>query len=91
VLCIRTFKTEDEAVALANNSRFGLAAYVFTENIRTSLRVEKRLRAGTVGINAISQLFPQTPFGGYKSNGQGRELGKYALFDFTEPKTIFIK
>lgn len=42
-------------------------------------------------MNAISQLFPQTPFGGYKSSGQGRELGKYALLDFTEPKTMFIK
>ena len=53
-------------------------------------RVTKQLRAGTVGVNGISMLFPQTPFGGYKKSGLGRELGKYALLDFTEPKTIFI-
>jgi acyl-CoA reductase-like NAD-dependent aldehyde dehydrogenase len=66
-------------------------AYVFSESYQRIFRVGKELRAGTVGINAISQLFPQTPFGGYKTSGQGRELGKYALADFTEPKTIFIK
>ncbi|OCK79327.1 ALDH-like protein [Lepidopterella palustris CBS 459.81] len=90
-VCVRTFKTEDEAVAMANDSRCGLAAYIFTETTRRTLRIAKRLRAGTVGVNAISQLFPQTPFGGYKQSGQGRGLGKYALYDFTEPKTIFIR
>lgn len=66
-------------------------AYIFSESYQRIFRVSKALRAGTVGVNAISQLFPQTPFGGYKSSGQGRELGKYALTDFTEPKTIFLK
>jgi len=54
-------------------------------------RVGKQLRAGTVGVNAISQLFPQTPFGGFKKSGSGRELGKYSLLDYTETKTIFIR
>ncbi|KAI9743691.1 MAG: hypothetical protein M1818_003007 [Claussenomyces sp. TS43310] len=91
VLCIRTFKTEDEAVALANDTEFGLAAYCFTEDIKRIFRVTKSLQAGLVGVNAVCILFPNAPFGGFKSSGVGKELGKYALQHYTETKTIFFR
>ncbi|OCK80287.1 aldehyde dehydrogenase [Lepidopterella palustris CBS 459.81] len=90
VLCVRTFKTEEEAVALANDSQFGLAAYVWTNDTKRILRITKQIQAGSVGVNAGVSLFPNAPFGGYKSSGVGKELGKYAIQDYTNVKTIFI-
>ncbi|KAK4942819.1 hypothetical protein LTR10_017579 [Elasticomyces elasticus] len=90
VLCIQTFKTEDEAVTRANDSVFGLAAYVFTRDVKRVLRVSKALEAGLVGVNAGVALFPNAPFGGYKTSGVGKELGRYALDDYQNTKTIFI-
>jgi aldehyde dehydrogenase (NAD+) len=53
-------------------------------------RITKRLQAGLVGVNAVNILFPNAPFGGYKSSGVGKELGKYAILDYMATKTIFI-
>jgi acyl-CoA reductase-like NAD-dependent aldehyde dehydrogenase len=64
---------------------------VFSENTKRIFRVAKQLQAGLVGVNAVNVLFPNAPFGGYKSSGVGKELGKYALQHYTETKTIFIR
>jgi aldehyde dehydrogenase (NAD+) len=64
---------------------------VFSENTKRIFRVAKKLQAGLVGVNAVNVLFPNAPFGGYKSSGVGKELGKYALQHYTETKTIFIR
>ncbi|KAL4939247.1 hypothetical protein BDV06DRAFT_214466 [Aspergillus oleicola] len=91
VLCIRRFTDEHEAIALANDTSYGLAAYVFTEDTRRIFRVTKHLQAGIVGVNAVNRLFPNAPFGGFKSSGVGKELGKYGLQDYVSTKTIYIK
>ncbi|GAB7356832.1 hypothetical protein MBLNU459_g7708t1 [Dothideomycetes sp. NU459] len=90
VLCVQTFKDEDEAVDRANDSPYGLAAYVFSKDVKRVLRVAKALEAGLVGVNAGVALFPNAPFGGYKTSGVGKELGRYALDDYTNTKTIYI-
>ncbi|KAL3472174.1 aldehyde dehydrogenase domain-containing protein [Aspergillus californicus] len=91
VMAIQTFETEEEAVALANGSEFGLAASIYTSNLDRALRVSSQLECGGVAIN--SPFLPQlnTPFGGVKASGQGRELGKEGLLEYTEPKSIHIK
>jgi len=72
-----TFKTEDEAIARANDSDFGLYASVFTQDIDRAIRVSKKLEAGMVGINAASPtLHYDVPFGGWKQSGYGKEMGK---------------
>ncbi|KAF2811786.1 aldehyde dehydrogenase [Mytilinidion resinicola] len=91
VLVVRTFKTEEEAVDMANDSEFGLAAYLWTEDHRRILRVTKQLQAGHIGVNAGVALFPTAPFGGYKSSGVGKEMGKLALQDYTNVKSIYIR
>jgi len=91
VVVVNTFKTEEEAIAKANDSEFGLSATVFTQDINRAMRVCKKLRAGTVQVNCTIKIDSQVPFGGFKNSGIGRENGKYALRHYSEPKTIFIK
>ncbi|KAL6231965.1 hypothetical protein BDW75DRAFT_243393 [Aspergillus navahoensis] len=91
VLVIRRFKDEDEAIELANDSSYGLAAYVFTNETKRVFRVTQQLQAGIIGVNSVNMLFANAPFGGYKSSGVGKELGKYALMDYVSTKTIFIR
>lgn len=68
-----------------------MVAYVFTKDISRAFRVTKQLQAGLVGVNAGVALFPNAPFGGFKSSGVGKELGKYALEHYTNTKTIYVK
>lgn len=91
VLCARSFKTEEEALSMANDSQYGLAGSVFTRDLSRALRVSSAIEAGTVGINCALMVGPQVPMGGMKMSGAGRELGEYALRHYTEPKTIWIK
>jgi acyl-CoA reductase-like NAD-dependent aldehyde dehydrogenase len=91
VVVVNTFKTEQEAIARANDTDFALSASVFTQDINRAMRVSKKLQAGTVQINTTIKIDSQVPFGGFKKSGLGRENGKYALRHYTEPKTIFIK
>ncbi|KAG7410020.1 aldehyde dehydrogenase domain-containing protein [Fusarium sp. MPI-SDFR-AT-0072] len=90
VSVIMKFKDEDEVIARANNSEYGLAAGVFTRDINRALRVAGEFEAGMVGINCISRLFLNTPFGGYKESGLGRECGLVGLTSWMETKTIMI-
>ncbi|KAI9745060.1 MAG: hypothetical protein M1818_001338 [Claussenomyces sp. TS43310] len=90
VSVILTFKTEEEVIGLANDTEFGLMAGVFTKDVTRAMRVSSKVESGVVGINCISAMNMQVPFGGKKSSGIGREFGEYALRAFTEPKTILI-
>jgi acyl-CoA reductase-like NAD-dependent aldehyde dehydrogenase len=91
VVIVNTFKTEAEAIELANDTDFGLSATVFTQDVNRAMRVCKKLQAGTVQVNCTIKIETQVPFGGFKKSGIGRENGKYSLRQYTEPKTIFIK
>jgi acyl-CoA reductase-like NAD-dependent aldehyde dehydrogenase len=90
VLAAMTFKDEDEAVAIANRSVYGLAAGIWTNNVKRAHRVARRLQAGTVWVNTYHPLDAASPFGGYKQSGYGRELGKYALDLYTQIKSVWI-
>lgn len=89
VLTIETFKTEEEAVTLANDTIYGLAGAVFTNDIAKAESVAAKLRMGTVWINDFHPYFAQAPWGGYKQSGFGRELGHIGLEEYTEVKHIF--
>ncbi|UWU24528.1 aldehyde dehydrogenase family protein (plasmid) [Rhizobium sp. CB3171] len=88
VVCVRPFKSEDEAVALANDSRFGLAAAVMSKDDARADRVAAALRAGIVWINCSQPTFTEAPWGGYKQSGIGRELGRWGLENYLETKQI---
>lgn len=90
VVVINTFKTEEEVVAWANDTEYGLAAGVFTQDIQRALRVASALEAGTVGINNITTVSIGAPFGGFKQSGYGRENSMEALEAYTNKKTILV-
>jgi acyl-CoA reductase-like NAD-dependent aldehyde dehydrogenase len=81
VLCWQTFESEDEAIALANGTRYGLAAMVFTKDEARAQRVSRRLVAGTVWVNCYFIRSPAAPFGGARESGVGRHGGRWS-FDF---------
>nr|XP_048676894.1 aldehyde dehydrogenase, mitochondrial isoform X2 [Caretta caretta] len=91
VMQILKFKTIEEVIERANNSKYGLAAAVFTKDLDKANYVSQALRAGTVWINCYDVFGAQAPFGGYKASGNGRELGEYGLEAYTEVKTVTIK
>jgi succinate-semialdehyde dehydrogenase/glutarate-semialdehyde dehydrogenase len=84
------FSSDEEALRLANDSRYGLAAYVFTEDMTTALRFAEGLEAGSVGVNLTNPIVPQAPFGGWKESGLGRERSRSALYEYMEEKHIRI-
>jgi betaine-aldehyde dehydrogenase len=88
VLAIQAFDTEDEAVALANDSEYGLSASVWSSDVDRPLRIARRIEAGTVWINNWAIVYDETEEGGYKQSGTGRLNGVSALDDFLEYRTI---
>ncbi|KAH2348335.1 hypothetical protein KXW91_004255 [Aspergillus fumigatus] len=88
VCTVQKFSTEEEAIEIANNTNYGLAAAVHTTNLNTAIRVSNAIRAGTVWINNYNTFLAQMPFGGFKESGLGRELGSYALDNYTQVKTV---
>ncbi|MGG7622267.1 NAD-dependent succinate-semialdehyde dehydrogenase [Bacillus coreaensis] len=87
---IATFQTEEEVIARANNTVYGLAAYVFTENLSRAFRISEELEYGIIGLNDGLPSTAQAPFGGYKESGLGREGGHHGLEEFLEVKYISI-
>lgn len=87
---ITTFKTEEEAVERANDSIYGLAAYVFTENISRGIAICEQLEYGIVGLNDGGPSAPQAPFGGFKQSGLGREGGHQGMDEYLEVKYISV-
>jgi aldehyde dehydrogenase (NAD+) len=88
VLSVIRFETEDEAVAIANDSELGLGAYVQTGSLERAHRLAAKLQAGYVNINGFSNMDPAAPFGGYKQSGFGRDLGRAAVESYTEVKSV---
>ncbi|MFI8647635.1 aldehyde dehydrogenase family protein [Pseudomonas iridis] len=88
VVCVRSFSSETEAIALANDSQFGLVASVVTRDVETADRVANALQAGLVWLNAPQVIFPQAAWGGYKQSSIGRELGPWGLAAFQEIKHV---
>lgn len=90
VLAVIRFKTEEEVVKLANDTKYGLAAGIFTRDGARSLRISKAIKAGIVYVNTYRVISPIAEFGGSKHSGYGRESGFQAIYDYTRPKTIWI-
>ena len=90
VLAVLTFDDVDEVIEQANNNPYGLAAAVWTRDVKKAHSVSRRLKAGTVWINTYGLMDASLPFGGYKSSGFGRELGANALEHYTEVKTVWL-
>lgn len=88
VVTVEGFDTEEEAIRLANDSIYGLAGGIFTQDIGKANRVASKLRMGTVWINDFHPYFAQAPWGGYKQSGIGRELGEHGLEEYLETKHI---
>ena len=91
VVTIQAFDTEEEAIALANDTEYGLAATVWTKDINRTQRLAQQLQTGIVWINCWMVRDLRTPFGGMKNSGVGREGGLEAMRFFTEPKNVCIK
>lgn len=91
VLTVLTFRTFEEAIALTNDSDFGLSAGVWSENVHTCLEFGRRAQAGTVWTNTWMDGFPELAFGGVKQSGQGREIGSYGFDEFLEVKSLVMR
>jgi acyl-CoA reductase-like NAD-dependent aldehyde dehydrogenase len=90
VMPVASFDDVDEAVAMANNTRYGLAAYVWTNDLRTALRASERLEFGMVGVNEWTPQAVEAPFVGWKESGVGREAGLEGLEEYLETKLVAI-
>ena len=91
VLCVLPFNDEDEALEMANAVDYGLVAGIFTSDINRALRLAKKIKAGQIYINEYYAGGVETPFGGYKQSGFGREKGMEALRNYTQVKNIAIR
>lgn len=90
IVAVMPFDDEDHAVALANDTEYGLSGSIFTQDLGRALRVSRRVDAGTLSVNSHASVRYWTPFGGFKQSGLGRELGPDAPFGFTEEKNVFV-
>lgn len=88
VLCVIPFEDDDDAVRIANNSIYGLSGSITSGDVERGLAVARRIRAGTIGVNGAQWFHPDTPFGGYKQSGLGRENGEMGFEEYLETKII---
>nr|WP_234827468.1 aldehyde dehydrogenase family protein [Sinorhizobium meliloti] len=91
VLCSMTFDTVEQAVELANDTVYGLAASVWTKNIDKALTVTRRVRAGRFWVNTMMAGGPEMPLGGFKQSGWGREAGMYGVEEYTQVKSVHVE
>ena len=90
VVSVVRFKDEEEAIAIANESPYGLSGSIWSRDIGRALRVARGVETGALSVNSNSSVRYSTPFGGFKQSGLGRELGPDALLGFSEEKNVFI-
>jgi betaine-aldehyde dehydrogenase len=90
VACVIPFADEEDAIRLANDTPYGLSGSIWTENGARALRVARALDTGVLSINSNTSVRVQTPFGGFKQSGFGRELGLHALDGYSEIKNVFL-
>ncbi|MFO7586893.1 MAG: aldehyde dehydrogenase family protein [Gemmatimonadota bacterium] len=90
VLAALTFEDEADAIALANRTIYGLAAGVWTRDVARAHRIARAVKAGTVWVNTYNRYDPGSPFGGFKSSGFGRDLGRHALAEYTQTKSVWV-
>jgi acyl-CoA reductase-like NAD-dependent aldehyde dehydrogenase len=90
LVAVMAFDDEEEAVALANDSAYGLSGSIYTRDLGRALRVSRAVQTGNLSVNSHASVRYWTPFGGYKMSGLGRELGPDAPYAFTEEKNVFI-
>lgn len=90
IVSIISFDEEEQAISIANSSRYGLAAGIWTQNLSRAHRVARRLKAGSVWVNTYNAIWAEAPFGGYKESGLGREGGRHGAELFTEVKNVCI-
>jgi aldehyde dehydrogenase (NAD+) len=88
VLAVMTYRTEDEAVAIANGTPYGLGGYLFTSDAKKAHEIASRMRAGRISFNGAPPN-PAAPMGGYKQSGNGREMGVFGLEEYLEVKAMF--
>jgi betaine-aldehyde dehydrogenase len=91
VAVVLTFDTEEEAVALANETIYGLSASLWTNDMKRGLRVARAVRSGVLSVNSSTSVYLQAPFGGMKQSGLGRELGMHALEHYSEVKSVYLE
>jgi len=84
------FENEEDVIKQANDTVYGLAAAVFSQNINRAIQTAHKLKAGTAWVNCVNTLNANVPFGGYKQSGNGRELGEYALSNYTNVKAVHV-
>jgi acyl-CoA reductase-like NAD-dependent aldehyde dehydrogenase len=89
VACLIPFEDEDDAIAMANDSPYGLSGSIWTQNLGRAIRVAKAIRTGVLSVNSASSVHTEAPFGGYKQSGIGREMGMHAVNLYTEVKNIY--
>ncbi|KAI8296324.1 Aldehyde dehydrogenase [Colletotrichum sp. SAR 10_98] len=90
VVAVASFRDEEEALAMAHDTCYGLAAAVFTSDIKQGIKMAKELEAGTVWVNCYNKISHALPFGGYRQSGNGKDLGEDVIYGFTQLKTIGI-
>jgi acyl-CoA reductase-like NAD-dependent aldehyde dehydrogenase len=90
VLAVLRFRDDEHAIALANDSTLGLAAGVWTRDLTRAVRLSRRLQAGTVYVNTYRGVAPQSPCGGFKDSGWGRENGIEAMREFLQLKSVWV-
>ena len=91
VLVVLTYRTLEEAIALTNDSEYGLSAGIWSEDIHTCLTFARHAQAGTVWTNTWMDGYPELAFGGVKQSGQGREIGRYGFEEFLEVKSLVMR